>query len=74
MFTKFGHHLSNVQKALGIELNTFNIMDSLDLAQFDACHLKKARTPFGSHDHSCTIEDARFSPLSSPFLSLIVTL
>jgi hypothetical protein len=45
MFTKFGHYLSNVQKALGIEVNTFNIMDSSDLSQFDACHRKKQECP-----------------------------
>ncbi len=41
MLTKFGHDLSNVQEALGIEVNTFNIMDSSNLSQFDACHRKK---------------------------------
>jgi hypothetical protein len=45
MFTNFGHHLSNVQKVLGIEVNTFNIMDSSNLSQFDACHRKKQEHP-----------------------------
>ncbi len=45
MFTKFSHHLSNVQKALGIEVNTFNIMDFLYLSQNYACHRKKQEHP-----------------------------
>ncbi len=41
MFTKFGHHLSNVLEALGTKVKTLGVMGFLVPSQFHACREKK---------------------------------
>lgn len=48
MFTKFGHHLSNVLEAIGTKVKTLVVMVFLVPSQFCACPEKKQEHPWKS--------------------------